>query len=227
MAKNDLRTEAIVLRRTKYGETDRILNLITPQGRLSVIAKGARKEKSKLAGGIEMFCVSEITAHFKSDSSDALGILTSARLQGFYSGIMSDLDRLELASRMLKNVAKLSDQIDSPELYTLTKSCLAALHQNQNQKLTEAWFLLNLSRISGEQINLHFDTNGQKLQNELKYSWNELEKSFSPHERGDIESNHIKLLRLMVTADLPTILRIKDADALIDSVLYIAKSCYN
>lgn len=52
---NDLHTRAIVLRRTNYGETDRILNLLTPEGKKSVLAKGVRREKSKLAGGIELF----------------------------------------------------------------------------------------------------------------------------------------------------------------------------
>ena len=53
----DLRTKAIVLRRTDYGEADRILQLLTPSGKRSVIARGVRKEKSKLAGGIELFSV--------------------------------------------------------------------------------------------------------------------------------------------------------------------------
>lgn len=51
----DLRTQAIVLRRTNYGESDRILNLLTPEGKVSVIARGVRKEKSRLAGSIELF----------------------------------------------------------------------------------------------------------------------------------------------------------------------------
>ena len=53
--RSDIKTLAYVLRRTNYGEADRILNIITPNGKISAIAKGARKEKSKLAGGIEMF----------------------------------------------------------------------------------------------------------------------------------------------------------------------------
>ena len=53
-----LRTEAIILRRTNYGEADRILNMLTPQhGKVSAIAKGVRKAKSKLAGGLELFAV--------------------------------------------------------------------------------------------------------------------------------------------------------------------------
>ena len=42
----DLKTRALVLRRTNYGESDRILNLITPVGKVSAMAKGVRKEKS-------------------------------------------------------------------------------------------------------------------------------------------------------------------------------------
>ncbi len=42
---SDLRTRAIVLRRTNYGESDRILNLLTPEGKVAVLAKGVRKEK--------------------------------------------------------------------------------------------------------------------------------------------------------------------------------------
>ena len=54
----DLKTTAIVLKRVNYNESDRIVTFLTPEGRFSTIAKGVRKEKSKLAGGIEMFCLS-------------------------------------------------------------------------------------------------------------------------------------------------------------------------
>ena len=71
----DIRTKAIVLRRTNYGEADRILNLLTEKGLISAIAHGVRKEKSKLAGGIELFCVSDITAH--EGRNNSLHTLTS------------------------------------------------------------------------------------------------------------------------------------------------------
>lgn len=60
---SDLRTRAIVLRRTNYGESDRILNLLTPEGKVAVLAKGVRKEKSRLAGGIELFSISDVVIH--------------------------------------------------------------------------------------------------------------------------------------------------------------------
>jgi len=48
-------TEAIVVRRRDQGEADRVLTLCTPQGKLSVIAKGVRKVRSRKAGHLELF----------------------------------------------------------------------------------------------------------------------------------------------------------------------------
>ena len=51
-----LKTEAIVLRSIRYGEGDRVLHLYTPhRGRLSAIAKGARKARSRFGGRLEPF----------------------------------------------------------------------------------------------------------------------------------------------------------------------------
>ena len=55
MAERVYRTEAIVLRRTSFRESDRLLVLATPQGKRRVLAKGARKTSSRLAGHIELF----------------------------------------------------------------------------------------------------------------------------------------------------------------------------
>ena len=51
-----LKTDAIVLRSLRYGEADRILHLYTPdRGRLSAIAKGVRRAKSRFGGRLEPF----------------------------------------------------------------------------------------------------------------------------------------------------------------------------
>ena len=78
MSSQDLKTQAIVLRRTNYGEADRILNILTPQGKMAVMARGVRKEKSRLAGGIEMFCLSDIVVH---QGRSEFAILTSAKMK--------------------------------------------------------------------------------------------------------------------------------------------------
>ena len=77
----DYRTLGIILRRTNYGEADRILNIITPRGKISAIAKAARKSKSKLAGGIEMFAKVDLNLH---QGKSEFAIVTSAKMVKSY-----------------------------------------------------------------------------------------------------------------------------------------------
>ena len=82
-------TQAIMLKRMNYGEADRIVTVLTADnGRLSMLAKGVRKSKSKLAGGLELFCVTDINYIYgKSD----LKTIISTRLKEHYRNIVSNV----------------------------------------------------------------------------------------------------------------------------------------
>lgn len=54
-------TMGLVLRATKTGEADRALLLLTPDGLVSAMAKGALRLKSRLFSGTGLFCYSEFT----------------------------------------------------------------------------------------------------------------------------------------------------------------------
>src|SRR3712207_7910369 len=57
-------TEAVVLRSMRYGEADRILHVYTQDsGRLSAIAKGVRKTKSRFGGRLEPLARVELVLH--------------------------------------------------------------------------------------------------------------------------------------------------------------------
>lgn len=217
----DLKTHAYVLRRTNYGEADRILNLITPVGKVSVMAKGVRKPKSKLAGGIEMFSLINVNLHFgKSD----MAVLTSAKMEKFYSEILKNLSSMELASEILKKVSKASDSVDSSEFFEMVDESLAALNAGFDINLVGAWFLLNLARVMGEEINLYRDADGNKLEADLKYSWNNYEKVFYVDNNGEIDANVIKILRLIVSSKLDIICRIKDIQKYLPLISEITKA---
>lgn len=217
----DLKTKAYVLRRTNYGEADRIINLITPVGKISAMAKGVRKPKSKLAGGIEMFSLVQVNLHFgKSD----MAVLTGTKMISFYGEILKDLGRMELASEILKKVSKASDSVDSPELFEIVDQSLSSLNVGFDTNLVEAWFLLNLARVMGEEINLYRDADGNKLDANSKYSWNSYETVFYVDEKGEIDANVIKILRLLVSSKLDVVVRIKDIGAYFSLILEIAKA---
>src|SRR4030042_472345 len=55
-------TKAIISKKTKLGEADRILTLYTPHlGKIQGVAKGIRRPKSKLAGHLELLTHSQVS----------------------------------------------------------------------------------------------------------------------------------------------------------------------
>lgn len=205
MPKRDLRTQAIVLSRTKYGEADRILTLLTPSGRKSVIAKSVRKEKSKLAGGIELFCVSDVVIH---QGQSELGILTSAKMLNFYSQILGDFNRLDFASKILKKANKISEQIDNAEIFNILKQGLAGIDRGLALPLVEAWLVFQFAKVSGEQINLHLDCLGKPLAENQTYFWDHSEQALRADHNGTINQSAIKFMRLLWTVNLETTMRV-------------------
>jgi DNA repair protein RecO (recombination protein O) len=53
-------TEAIIIKRTRLGETDRVLVLYTPGGKTKAIAKGASRPGSKFGGHVELLTHSQL-----------------------------------------------------------------------------------------------------------------------------------------------------------------------
>ena len=221
MSEADLKTEAFVLRRTNYGETDRILNLLTPSGKISCLAKGVRKEKSKLAGGIELFTLSNVILH-KSQKSD-LYLLTSAKMKTFYSNLLIDLDRLELASKIIKELSRITEQVDNEEFFSILKQSLEGLNNGLDFRLVETWFNFNSARARGEQINVLSDTDGQQLQQDLRYVWDPTERALKQLPQGNVGAEEIKIIRLMLVSPLALTSRIKNISDLLDPILWISK----
>ena len=221
----DLRTEAIVLRRTDYGEADRILQLLTPEGKRSVIAKGVRKETSKLAGGIELFSVSEVVIH---EGHTELGILTSAKLLEHYDAFVKDIELIEMGGAMMRSVSARAEQVESPEFYKMLKQALAAMQKHAGEAgrwkdVLRAWWGINLTRASGEDVNLRYDTDGEKLLADGRYFWDEEQAALAKATAGRIGADHIKMMRLMASGPVELALKVQGVDPLIDEVLYVAK----
>jgi len=76
-----LKTEAIVLRGIRYGEADRVLHLYTPQrGRVSAIAKGVRRAKSRFGGRLEPFFRLNLVLY--EGKSDLLTVTSAETIAG-------------------------------------------------------------------------------------------------------------------------------------------------
>lgn len=218
---NDIRTKAIVLRRTNFGEADRVINFLTEQGVIAAIAKGVRKEKSKLTGNTELFTVSDVTLH--KGLNNKLCVLTSAKMLEHYDQIVYKLPELELAGRLMKKLARFAETSTGPEYFDLLHQILAALDAGVNPELVETWFWFNLAKTNGEQINLIKDTDGHDLDSFKTYVWDSTESALREQLGGNVGAEEIKLMRLMLSNTLKTTSRVKDIAPHLPTILYIAK----
>ncbi|MBQ2622826.1 DNA repair protein RecO [Candidatus Saccharibacteria bacterium] len=217
---NDIRTQGFVLRRTNYGEADRILNIITPLGKFVVIAKSVRKSKSKLAGSVEMFSLIDFNIH---QGRSEFGVVTGAKMLEHYGEILHDYRRMELAGLVLKKISQAAESANSEEYFNITKQCLVGLNAGLNTDLIEAWFLLHLMKVMGEEMNLYRDINGEKLVENENYSFDNTALAFMANDGGEFGTNEIKFLRLLVTSKLNVVQRVKVDDSMIREILDLVR----
>ena len=121
-----LKTEGIVLRSMRYGEADRILHLYTPQrGRVSAIAKGVRRAKSRFGGRLEPFFRLQLVLY--EGRSDLLTVTSAETLAG-HRRLREHGPSLDTAARACDAVARLFDDGDPHEgVYHLLANELALL----------------------------------------------------------------------------------------------------
>lgn len=196
------------------------MQLLTPDGKRGVMAKGVRREKSRLSGGIELFAICDVVI---VEGRGELGVLTSARLVKFYSRIMSDYDRMQFAYAAIKLVSGASEMVDGPEWYDVLAETLAGLDSTIQLDVVQTWFYLRYSAIMGYELSLWHDTMGEKLSSEKTYRYDVPERGLRAVEGGELTAEHIKLLRLIATRPLQTIAQIGGINEIIGDCLLVAR----
>lgn len=217
-------TEAIILRRTNYGEADRVISFLTPErGKVSAIAKGVRKPKSKLAGGLELFAICDIT--LMSGRGD-LAVVTSARMRQFYASILKDYDRMQLAYECIKQINKATETVSEPEFYALLRDSLAWLDNLAlDWQVIELCFRLRLQSLLGHGLNLATDREGAKLQADKNYHYDFGDNAFFVQgDRGTFTSDHIKLLRLASVKNPAVLSHVAGIGDVIDDCLWLVRT---
>ena len=100
-------SEGIVLGRINYGEADRIVSLFSKNhGRVSLIAKGVRRLKSRKRGHIEIFS----KVNFQAISGKGLDIMTEADIIDDYKDVRISLKKVSLAYYLMEVVGKITHE---------------------------------------------------------------------------------------------------------------------
>ncbi|HEY2004483.1 MAG TPA: DNA repair protein RecO [Candidatus Saccharimonadia bacterium] len=135
-------TTGIVIGRTNFGEADRIVRFLTPEhGKVSAVAKGVRKIKSRAAGHLELF--GEVSLMLATGRN--LDVVTSARLIWYPHRLSTAHIDLGLAFVM----ATAADRLTEPgqgsyKLYETLREAVHALENSGASPTLELWFKLRL-----------------------------------------------------------------------------------
>ena len=121
-----LKTEAVVLRSIRYGESDRVLHLYTPGlGRVGAIAKGVRKARSRFGGRLEPFFRLRLILY---EGRGDLMTVTSAETVAAHPRLRERGASLDSAARACDAVARVFESGDpNPAAFGLLTNELALL----------------------------------------------------------------------------------------------------
>ena len=133
---------ALLLRRVEYGESDLVLTLLTDSmGRISALARGARKSAKRFGGALEPMHTLRVS--YDDRSGAELVVLREAKLERARPFLLTSLERMQAAGQALNWVRKAApprtpepdvwatmqtflDHLSNPEDATSVRARLAA-----------------------------------------------------------------------------------------------------
>jgi len=120
-------SQGIVLARRNYSEADRILIVFSEKyGKLSLLAKGVRRPKSRKRAHIEIFN----RINFSAARGRGLDIITEAEVIDAFADVKKDLKKVTVAYFFMESVERVTREGEKhEEIYNYLKSYLEKLRQ--------------------------------------------------------------------------------------------------
>lgn len=141
-------TPVLVLRRRDFGESDRLLTVLTPHhGRREVIAKGARKPNSTRTGQVELYTRVDMLVNTGRD----LDIAAQTVMREPYLMLREDLQRGAYAAYVSELLIRFTgDEDHQPAaLFALLDATYARLCQHRDPRLVVRYYELRLLDVVG------------------------------------------------------------------------------
>jgi len=148
------RTDAIILRRSDFGEADRLLTVFSPEyGKLRLLAKGVRKTTSRKAGHIELFMLT----HLLVARARTWDIISQAEIVEAYRLLRENLDKTSHAYYLAELVDRFTEEHDpNAPVFELLALTLAQISYVDDPFVALRYFELHLLSLTGYQPQLHF-----------------------------------------------------------------------
>jgi DNA repair protein RecO (recombination protein O) len=222
------RAEAVIIRRSDFGEADRMLTLITPQGKRRVVAKGARKTTSRLAGHIELFTHTALLLAVGRN----LDIITQSSILHSYDNLRGDLRRISAAYYTAELIDRLLEEED--ENRPAFELMVATLHQIDitiSLDLVLRFYELHILGYMGYRPQLYHCANCQEVLTEEAGRFSAVAGGVlcprcAPAQRTGMSMslNAFKLLRFLQAQPLEAVERLNISEAVRDEAAKLLRT---
>lgn len=157
-------TQLIVLKRSPHGETSSLIHGFSRDfGKIILLAKGARSEKSPFRGILEPFSVLNI--HFNEKKGRAYQFLSQAEYVDPCIHLKSNANAVLYGSVLLELIYKITDIQTEPQLFELLYRVFSAMDKGKDPLLMHAYFILHYLQLEGLTLDPEFCYScGKKLE---------------------------------------------------------------
>lgn len=165
----NIKINGIVIAENNMGDYDKMLTVLTPNfGKISCVAKGARRPQSALLAGTQLFCFGEYMMY---KGTNTYHINSCETIEIFYN-IRTDLDKLKYAIHINKIIQDITEENENCyrilQLYLNTLYTISETDKNLN--LVISVFKMRLLSILGYTPRIMKCTKCKEKDNLTKFS---------------------------------------------------------
>ncbi|MEF3304646.1 DNA repair protein RecO [Paenibacillus sp. GYB003] len=142
-----VRVEGIVLRTIDYGEGNKILTVFSKEaGKLSIMARGAKKLKSRHSAIAQPFTYGEFICY----KTGSMGTLNNGDIWNAYNRLKEDIHKTAYASYLMEMTDRmLGENERNAPLFDQLKAALDALDEDKDPQIVTNIYEMKMLRIAG------------------------------------------------------------------------------
>lgn len=218
--------EGIIISTTDYGETSKIVNILTIDGIIGCIAKGAKSLKSPLRVFTLKLTYGSFNIYYKKNT---LSIIKSVDIIDNFNNIKKDLLKVSYFTYIIDLSAQIMKQNNNESIYRLLISSLNKINLGFDPKIITNIFELKVLDYLGVGININSCSKCGNTNNII---------TVDPDIGGYIcskcylnekiyDEKTIKMLRMYYLVDIDSIKELKINPLIVNNLSYFIKNYYD
>ena len=218
--------EGIIIKETNFGETSKIINILTEEGIIGVMAKGARAIKSPLRSFTLSLTYAEFNIYYHEDK---LSILKTADVINDFTNIKKDITLISYMTYLCDLANQVMKQNNNPDIYNMLISTLIKINNGLNPMIISNIYELKLLDYLGVGINFNECAKCGSTTGII---------TIDPDIGGYICKNcyeneiiyddkTLKMLRMYYLVDINSITDLKISDIVISNINYFINTYYD